>query len=76
MNFELVPPEQMGRWVGISRFFRMLLAAVTAYLAGAIWDNIGPQYVFLIVAVLDIFVRIPLLIGMPETLGTQMETEQ
>jgi MFS family permease len=76
MNFELVPPQQMGRWVGISRSFRMLLAAVTAYLAGAIWDNIGPQYVFLIVAVLDIFVRIPLLKGMPETLGTQMETEQ
>ena len=76
MNFELVPPEQMGRWTGISRFFRMLLAAVTAYVAGAIWDNIGPQYLFLIVGGLDMFVRIPLLIGMPETLGTQVETKQ
>ncbi|NIS59188.1 MAG: MFS transporter [Proteobacteria bacterium] len=76
MNFELVPPEQMGRWVGISRFFRMLLAAVTALLAGAIWDNIGPQYLFLIVAGLDIFIRIPLLMGMPETLAVQMGKEQ
>jgi len=76
MNFELVPPEQMGRWVGISRFFRMLLAAVTALLAGAIWDNIGPQYLFLIVVGLDIFIRFPLLLGMPETLGAQMGTEQ
>jgi MFS family permease len=76
MNFELVPAEQMGRWVGISRFFRMLLAAVTALLAGAIWDNIGPQYLFLIVVGLDIFIRIPLLMGMPETLGAQMGTEQ
>jgi MFS family permease len=75
MNFELVPPEQMGRWTGISRFFRMLLAALTAYLAGAIWDNIGPQYVFLVAVGLDMFVRIPLLIGMPETLATQMGSE-
>ncbi len=75
MNFELVPPEQMGRWVGISRFFRMVLAAVTAYLGGAIWDNIGPQYLFLIVLGLDITIRIPLLIGMPETLGSRVKTE-
>lgn len=75
MNFELVPPEQMGRWTGISRFFRMLLAALTAYLAGAIWDNIGPQYVFLVAVGLDMFVRIPLLIGMPETLATRLGSE-
>ena len=76
MNFELVPPEQMGRWVGISRFFRMLMAAITAFLAGAIWDNIGPQYLFLIVVGLDIVIRIPLLMGMPETLSVQMGTER
>jgi len=67
MAFELVPPEQMGRWMGIIRFFRLLLAASAAYLAGAIWDSIGPQYVFLAVIGLDLLIRIPLLIGMPET---------
>ena len=67
MTFELVPPEQMGRWLGMVRFFRMLLAASAAYLAGAIWDNIGPQYLFLAIIGLDIFIRIPLLIGMHET---------
>jgi len=67
MTFELVPPEQMGRWLGIVRSFRMVIAAGAAYLAGAIWDNIGPQYLFLTVVGLDIFIRIPLLIGMPET---------
>ncbi|MFC2038902.1 MFS transporter [Chloroflexota bacterium] len=70
MTFELVPPEHMGRWLGIVRLFRMLLAAGTAYLAGAIWDGIGPQYVFLAVIAIDLLVRIPLLIGMPETLNT------
>jgi MFS family permease len=76
MNFELVPPEQMGRWIGVSRCFRMLLAALTAYLAGVIWDNIGPQYLFLIIVGLDIIIRVPLLIGMPETLGLRIKREQ
>ena len=68
MTFELVPPEQMGRWLGVLRFCRLLLAAGGAYLSGIIWDNVGPQYVFLTVIGLDLFIRIPLLIGMPETL--------
>jgi MFS family permease len=68
MGVELVPPEQMGRWLGVMRFFRLLLAAGIAYLAGVIWDHIGPEYVFLIAVGLDILIRIPLLIGMPETL--------
>jgi len=73
MGVELVPPEHMGRWLGIMRFFRLLLAAGVAYLAGIIWDHIGPQYVFLIAVGLDICIRIPLLIGMPETLGLMDE---
>jgi MFS family permease len=68
MTFELVPAEQMGRWLGIIRFFRLLLSAGSAYAAGVIWDNLGPQYVFLTVIGLDLFIRIPLLMGMPETL--------
>lgn len=76
MTFELVPPEQMGRWLGIARFFRLLLAAGAAYLAGIIWDNAGPQYVFLTVIGLDLFIKIPLLIGMPETLGLRKSGEE
>jgi len=75
MAFELVPPEQMGRWLGILRFCRLMLAAGGAYLAGIIWDNIGPQYVFLTVIGLDLFIRLPLLIGMPETLHLQKTPE-
>jgi len=71
MTFELVPAEQMGRWLGIIRFFRLLLSAGSAYAAGIIWDNLGPQYVFLTMIGLDLFIRIPLLFGMPETLHSQ-----
>ena len=69
MSFELVPPHQMGRWIGLMRLCRLLLGAVTASFAGMIWDILGPQYLFLMVMGLDIFIRLPLLIGMPETLS-------
>ena len=75
MAFELVPAEHMGRWVGCMRFFRMLLAAGAAFLAGFIWDRFGPHYIFLLVIGLDVLVRIPLLISMPETLKLQRQRE-
>ncbi|MBI4334116.1 MAG: MFS transporter [Chloroflexi bacterium] len=72
MERELVPAEQMGRWLGVVRFFRMILAAGLAFAAGLIWDRIGPQYVFLTFVAIDVFLRMPLLIGMPETMGWRL----
>jgi MFS family permease len=69
MERELVPPEQMGRWLGITRFFRMLLSACLALIGGVIWDKIGPQFVFLTFIAIDLFWRAPLFISMPETLS-------
>jgi MFS family permease len=68
MERELVPPDQMGRWLGIARFFRAPLSAAMALVGGLLWDKLGPQYVFLIFVGLDFLVRMPLLLGMPETL--------
>ncbi len=65
---ELVPPEQMGRWIGINRFFRMILSACLALISGIIWDRVGPQYVFIIFVSIDLIIRMPLLISIPETL--------
>ena len=76
MQFEMVPPEHMGKWIGILGFFRMFAAAIMAYLAGVIWDTLGPQYVFLIFIGLDIMIRLPLFITLPETLGKEVTTEQ
>lgn len=76
MQFEMVPPEHMGKWMGILGFFRMLAAAIAAYLAGVIWDNLGPQYVFLIYLGLDIVIRLPLFITIPETLGIKAKMEE
>ncbi len=68
MAYELVPKAHMGRWLGISRMFRMLLGAAAATLAGLIWDHLGPAYVFLTVIGIELCIRMPLLITMPETL--------
>ena len=68
MTYELVPKIHMGRWLGISSLFRMLLAACAATVAGLIWDHLGPAYVFVAVIGLELIVRMPLLISMPETL--------
>ncbi|MHB9098421.1 MAG: MFS transporter [Syntrophales bacterium] len=65
---ELVPPEQMGRWIGITRFFKMVLSAILALTAGIIWDRVGPQYPFIAFVGIDLLIRMPLLISMPETL--------
>jgi hypothetical protein len=42
-------------------------------IGGFIWDRMGPQYVFLTFIVIDIFVRVPLLISMPETLRLRFD---
>ncbi len=71
MERELVPAEQMGRWLGIARLTKMLANAVCAALAGIIWDKVGPSFVFLTFIGLDLVLRMPLLIRMPETLRLQ-----
>ena len=75
MSRELVPPEHMGRWAGIVGFCRMIFSALSVYGAGLIWDHVGPQYVFWAIMAFDL-IRIPLLMGMPETLGMRRGGEQ
>ena len=69
MERELVSAANMGRWVGILRFCRYLTGAALAFASGVIWDKLGPQYVFITFIGLDMIIRMPLLIAMPETLG-------
>jgi MFS family permease len=67
IEMELVPADQMGRWIGLNRLVKAVFGAGMALVGGIIWDKIGPQYVFLIYIGIDL-VRIPLLMGIPETL--------
>ena len=40
-----------------------------ALMAGVIWDKLGPHYVFLIFVGIELVLRMPLLLSMPETLN-------
>lgn len=75
MTFEIVPREYIGRWMGINRFFRLIFAAISAFVAGAIWDYIAPAYLFYAFMVVDLFIRIPLLISVPETITLRHEID-
>lgn len=68
MQHELVPAWARGRWSGVNSFVGSLVSAIVAAFAGIIYDQVGPQWVFLIYIGCEIIIRLPLLISLPETL--------
>lgn len=70
---ELVPRQIMGRWQGVSRFFVSLFGAFLAAMAGIIYDGLGGQWVFIIYLACEVFLRIPLLLSLPETLNYKVD---
>ena len=68
ISAELVPPDYMGRWVGVTGLFVGLVDIPAPIIGGLIWEHIGPTYLFLIPILIDIFIKIPILRSMPETL--------
>jgi MFS family permease len=68
MTAEIMPMEQMGRWIGIISFCRGLLSIPAPLLGGLIWEHIGPQHVFFVAIAIDVFLRLPLLASVRETL--------
>ena len=68
---ELVPRSVMGRWQGVVRFFSSLWSAIMAAAAGFIYEGLGGQWVFIIYIACEVFIRIPLLLSIPETLNNK-----
>jgi MFS family permease len=68
MASEIVPKEQMGRWIGLIGLIRGFVSVPAPLLGGLIWEHIGPQYVFIFAVVLDAVLRLPLLASIRETL--------
>ena len=68
MTAEIMPKEQMGRWIGIVSLFRGLLSIPAPLLGGLIWEHVGPQHVFFAAIAIDAFLRLPLLASVRETL--------
>ena len=68
MTAKLIPPEYMGRWIGVLGLFIGLIDIPAPIIGGLIWENIGPEFIFIIPIIIDIIIRLPLLYTMPETL--------
>jgi hypothetical protein len=49
-------------------YLMLVLSGLLALTAGVIWDRVGPQYLFILFVVIDLAIRLPLLISIPETL--------
>lgn len=75
IQHELVPARIRGRWSGVNSFTGSMVSAGMAALAGIFYDNLGPQWVFLIYIGFEALVRVPLLISLPETLTYQVQEE-
>jgi MFS family permease len=73
MAAEIMPREQMGRWIGVVGLFRGLLSIPAPTVGGLIWEHLGPQYVFLAAIAVDVCVRLPLLALVQETLHLSVE---
>jgi hypothetical protein len=69
MMLEIVPVEEMGKWSGLQGLFRGMVTVPAPILGGLIWRELGPAYVFLMPLLVDLLLRIPLLITVPETLN-------
>ena len=73
MAAEIMPQEQMGRWIGVVGLFRGLLGIPAPLMGGLIWEHVGPQYVFYAAIAIDLCVRLPLLATIQETLHLSRE---
>ena len=71
-----MPAGHMGRWLGITRFFKMMLSGGLALTAGIIWDTFGPQYIFLAFISIELLIKVPLLITIPETLNKRFAPKE
>ncbi len=76
MTPELIPSEYIGRWRGILGFFRGLVSIPAPIIGGIIWERLGPHYVFLIPILVELLVRIPIMVTLPETLKRGQPTSK
>lgn len=72
---ELVPQRVMGRWIGLTNLVSQFISALMALTSGIIYDRLGAYSVFILFLGIDILVRYPLLLSMPETLHFDPEKQ-
>lgn len=72
MTAELVPTPLLGRWHGLLGLFRGLVSVIAPAIGGVIWEVLSPESVFIFL-ILTQFLRLFLLLPIPETLEKKAE---
>jgi MFS family permease len=72
MTAEIMPVSLMGRWIGIVSLVRAALSIPMPLIGGLIWEHLRPEYVFFAAIAVDLFIRLPLLASIRETLNVQL----
>ncbi|MHA2394970.1 MAG: MFS transporter, partial [Promethearchaeota archaeon] len=74
---EMVPPEQRGRWMGLSNTFSALIRIGAPLLGGYLYSSNIPALLFIVPLFVDMLIRIPILhFWVPETLPTRVRIEE
>jgi MFS family permease len=68
ISMEIVSKEKRGRWTGILTLIRTVTSIPTFLLGGWLWETFGPTLPFLLALGIDMLIRLPILIFLPETL--------
>jgi len=64
----MVPPEQRGRWLGLSNTFSAMARVAAPLVGGLLYDSAFPWLVFAFPLAIDMLIRIPILhLWVPET---------
>jgi len=65
---ELVPKDLRGRWLGIKNLISVIVRSPAPMLGGYLYYSTFPEAPFILAILIDIFMRVPLIYSMPETL--------
>jgi MFS family permease len=71
MTPELVPADCMGRWRGLIGLCTGIASIPAPIIGGYIWEQFGPEWVFIFITAIDILIRTPILASVPETLHSK-----
>jgi MFS family permease len=65
---ELVPLPLLGRWYGTLNLFRGISSITAPIIGGIVWSSISPNFVFLLIILIEVSKTIILWLTVPETL--------
>ena len=65
---ELVPYDYRGRWNGVRSLIVLPLRSPGSLLGGILYSRISPETPFIVAALIDLILRVPLIYATPETL--------